>query len=130
MLAEEVGYPYNQVPTEAFISYGGGFGQASLCGTIGAGAAFIGTVCDKETSGKLLAELSKWYKEADFPYYQPEELELQQTVADSTLCEDSVTHWMNATGYEYGSAERKSRCAGVAADVAKKVIELLNAELA
>lgn len=130
MLADEVGYPYNQIPTEAFLGYAGGFGQASLCGTVAVGASFIYSVCDKETASKLSGELYKWYKEANFPYYQPEGLELKQTVAESTLCGDSVSNWMKETGAEYGSDERKTRCAGVAADTAKKVIELLNAELA
>jgi len=129
MLAEEVGYPYNQIPTESFLGYAGGFGHASLCGTVGVGANFIYSVCDKETAAKLTGELYKWYKEASFPYYQPEGQDLKQTVAKSTLCGDSVAIWMEETGFEFGSAERKTRCAGVAADTAKKVIELLNAEL-
>lgn len=129
MLAEEVGYPYNQVPTESFLGYGGGFGHASLCGTVATGTNFIYSVCDKETASKLSKELYKWYKEASFPYYQPEGQDLKQTVANSTLCGDSVAIWMEETGFEFGSDERKTRCAGVTADTAKKVIELLNAEL-
>lgn len=124
-----MGYPFNQIPTEAFISAAGGYGQATLCGTVGVAATFIASVCDKETSSKVLAEFSKWYKNAEFPYYQPENLNLPQTVSDSVLCQDSVGNFMEVSGYEYGSAERKSRCAGVAADVTKKVLELLNAEL-
>lgn len=130
MLAEEVGYPYNQIPTETFLGFAGGFGEASLCGTVGVGNAFIHAVCDKETAARLSGELAKWYKGAEFPYYQAEGSDIKQTVANSTLCGESVTNWMNETGAEYGSDERKSRCAGVAADTAKKVIELLNAELA
>jgi hypothetical protein len=37
---------------------------------------------------------------------------------------------MKTSGFEYGSPERKSRCAGVAAEVTKKVVELLNAHFA
>ncbi len=129
-MSDEVGYPFNQIPPEAFISYAGGFGQATLCGTIAAGAACIGTVCDAKTTNKLVAELSKWYKKETFPNYQPEGLDLTQTVADSVLCQESVGKFMEETGFEYGSHERKSRCAAVAAEVTKKVFELLNAELA
>jgi len=129
MLAEEVGYPYNQIPTETFLGYLGGFEQASLCGTVAVGSAFIYSVCEKETASKLAKELYSWYKEASFPYYQAEGIDLKQTVAKSTLCGDSVAVWMEETGFEFGSDERKTRCAGVAADTAKKVIELLNAEL-
>jgi hypothetical protein len=87
-------------------------------------------VCDAETTKKLLAELSKWYKQEAFPQYQPEGLGLPQTVSESVLCEESVGKFMEKSGFEYGSPERKSRCAGVAAEVTKKVFELLNAELA
>ncbi len=62
--------------------------------------------------------------------YQPENLGLKQTVANSTLCEDSVGKFMEETGIKYGDPERKSRCAGVTADVVRKMVELLNQELA
>ncbi len=128
-LAEQVGYPFNQMPIEAFTNYAGGFGQASLCGSIGTAAACIGAVCDVDTSKKLLAELSKWYKKENFPNYQPEGLNLPHTVAESVLCQDSVGKWMEESGFEYGALERKSRCASVAGETTKKMIELLNAEL-
>lgn len=130
VLAEEVGYPFNQIPVSAFVNYGAGFQQASLCGAIGAAAVCIGTVCDADTSKKLLGELENWYKEAAFPAYQPENLNLPTTVADSILCSDSVGKFMEKSGFEYGSAERKARCAGVTADVTKKMVELLNSTLA
>ncbi|KPU45325.1 split-soret cytochrome c precursor [Oxobacter pfennigii] len=128
-MAEEVGYPFNQIPTEAFISAAGGYGAGTLCGTLGVGAACIGTVCDKETSNKLLSELLKWYKKEEFPSYQPENLNLPKTVADSYLCEDSVGNFMAASGYAYNDPERKSRCAGVAAEVTKKIFEMLNEQM-
>lgn len=114
----------------AFVSAGGGYGQASLCGCIGVAAACIGTVCDADTSKKLLGELSKWYKDAEFPIYQPEGLGLPTSVAESTLCEDSVGKYMEVSGVAYGDPERKSRCAGVTGDVTKKMVELLNEALA
>ncbi|MDF2890780.1 MAG: hypothetical protein K0R80_1147 [Clostridia bacterium] len=129
-LAEQVGYPFNQIPVEAFTSAAGGYGQATLCGSIGVAATCIGSVCDVETSKKLIAELSKWYKQESFPTYQPEGLNLPQTVADSVLCEKSVGKFMEVSGFEYGSAERKSRCAAVAGEVTKKMVELLNGTLA
>lgn len=130
VLAEEVGYPFNQIPVQAFVNYSAGFQQASLCGSLGAAAACIGTVCDGDTAKKVLMELENWYKTAEFPIYQPENLNLATTVADSLLCSDSVGRWMELTKYEYGSPERKARCAGVAADCAKKMVEILNETLA
>lgn len=46
------------------------------------------------------------------------------------MCDVSVGEFMEATGFEYGSTERKTRCAGTAADVTGKIVEMLNAELA
>jgi hypothetical protein len=37
---------------------------------------------------------------------------------------------MEVSKFEYASPERKSRCAGVSAEVAKKVAELLNEQFA
>lgn len=69
------------------------------------------------------------YKEAELPIYQPK-MKLATTVADSIMCADSVGNFMKETGYEMGSDERKTRCAGVAADITKKMVELLNAQFA
>ena len=129
-LADQIGYPYNQVPTEAYTSAASGYGQASLCGCLGVSAACIGMVCDVDTSKKIFAELSSWYKAAEFPMYQPENLGLKTTIAESTLCEVSVGKFMEAQGCKYGDPERKSRCAGVTADVTRKMFELLNEQLA
>jgi len=128
-LATQVGYPYNQIPTEAFIPAASGYGQASLCGCIGVAAACAGAVCEGDQAKKIVYELSEWYKETPFPMYQPEELGLPSTVAESTLCEQSVNKFMEAQGCEYGDPERKSRCAGVTADVTRKLIEILNEQL-
>ena len=104
--------------------------SATLCGSLGTAAACIGSVCDADTQKKILADLFNWYKSHDFPQYQPEDLDLPTTVADSLLCVDSVGKFMEVSGYAMGDPERKSRCAGVAAEVSKKMVELLNEELA
>lgn len=125
-LAEKVGYPFDQIPPEAFTHAAGGYGQATLCGAIGVAATCIGMVTDVDTSKKLVGELYNWYKGFEFPQYQPENLNLTHTVAGSTLCSDSVGIFMEAHGVAYGDHERKARCAGVTADVLQKTIELLN----
>ena len=128
-MAEEVGYPYNQVPIHAFNNARGGYGQGTLCGALGVAFAFVGAICDQDTASEIVSDLSKWYKIAEFPIYQPD-TELPTTVAHSVLCSESVLKFMEESGYEHGSAERKTRCAGLTGDVAKKTIELLNAKLA
>lgn len=129
VLAEEVGYPYNQFPVAAFVSAGSGYQQGALCGALGVAAVCIGTVCEPDDSKKILTQLENWYRTAEFPMYQPDD-KLDTTVAGTILCADSVGNWMKKTGYGYGDPERKSRCAGVTGDVTKKMIELLNAHFA
>lgn len=129
-LADEVGYPFNQIPTGMFINASSGYQQSSLCGSVGVAAACIGAVCDADTAKKLIVELENWYKVAELPMYQPENLGLKTTVAESIICEVSVSKYMEAEGVAYGDPERKSRCAGVAADCTRKMVELLNETLA
>ena len=129
-LADQIGYPYNQVPTEAFTNGASGYGHATYCGCLGVAATCIGMVCDVDTSKKILAELNNWYKVTELPIYQPENLGLKTTVAESTLCEVSVSKFMEAQGCAHGDPERKSRCAGLTADTTRKMFELLNAQLA
>jgi len=104
--------------------------MATLCGSLGVAASCIGMVTDVDTQKKIVAELFNWYKGFNFPEYQPENLGLEHTVAESVLCEVSVGKFMEAQGVAYGDPERKSRCAGVTADTARKMVELLNEALA
>ncbi len=127
-MADEVGYPFDHIPTQAFINAAGGFQTASICGTLAVAAAFIGTVADVDTQKQVVKDLMAWYKEAELPIYQPE-AELVQTVSNSEICYDSVSNYMTEAGVGMGDTARKQRCAGVAADVTRKTLELLNAAL-
>jgi hypothetical protein len=124
-----VGYPFNQIPPEAFINGAAGYGRATLCGSLGVAAACIGMVTDADTQRELVGELFDWYKEFPFPEYQPEGLNLPTTVAESVLCADSVGIFMEVHGVDMAHPERKSRCAGVAAGIAGKITEMLNERL-
>ena len=128
-LADKVGYPYTQIPPEAFTHASGGYQQGTLCGAIGVAATCIGMVTDVDTSKELITELFNWYKDFEFPQYQPENLDLAHTVAGSTLCSDSVGNFMVTEGVAYGDHRRKARCAGVTGDVLAKTVELLNEAL-
>ncbi|HZJ76755.1 MAG TPA: C-GCAxxG-C-C family protein [Oscillospiraceae bacterium] len=129
-LADTVGYPFNQIPPEAFIHGAAGYGQATLCGSLGVAAACIGMVTDADTQREMVGELFNWYKEFPFPEYQPEGLNLPTTVAESLLCADSVGKFMEVHGVDMAHPERKSRCAGVAAGIAGKITEMLNEHFA
>ncbi len=126
-LAENYGYPYNQLNAKMFANGGGGYGAQTLCGSLGGACAVLGLFCEAKRSGALRNEVYAWYKAHEFPQYQPE-ITSVHTVSNSIQCSDSVGNWMKASGCEFGSPERIARCAGVSAEVAVKVVELLNIE--
>ena len=127
-LAEVVGAPFDGVPIQMFTNGGAGYGQSSLCGCIGGAAGAIGLVCDKATSSALLKELCTWYKETNLPTYDRGEKALAMVVPGSVNCIDSLSKFFAASGVSSMSDPgRIVRCSCLAADVAKKAVELLNA---
>ena len=124
-MAEQFGYPYNQINARMFANGGGGYGAQTLCGSLGGACAVLGLFCESKDAGALRNEVYAWYKAHEFPQYQPE-IKSVYTVANSIQCSDSVGNWMKASGFEFGSDERKARCAALSAEVAVKVVELLN----
>lgn len=125
IMAEQYGYPYNQINPRMFADAAGGFGVQSLCGSLGGACAVIGLFCESKEAGEIRNELYAWYKEHAFPEYQPE-MESITTVSNSVECRDSVGTYMAATGYTMADDGRKARCAAVTGEVARKTIELLN----
>ncbi|MDO5298348.1 MAG: C-GCAxxG-C-C family (seleno)protein [Clostridia bacterium] len=126
LLAEQYGYPYNQVPTEMYANGHSGYLVGSLCGSLGGAAGVLGLLLPTDEVDDVLKELLTWYSNAEMPYYQPD-MELITTVANSVNCNDSLGKWMTTAGVaEKSDPKRKARCAGVSADVAKKVCELLD----
>ena len=124
-LAEVYGYPYNQINPRMFANGGGGYGAQTLCGSLGGACAVLGLFCEAKDAGALRNEVYAWYKAHEFPQYQPEYTSVY-SVSDSILCADSVNNWMKLSGFEFGSDERKARCAALSAETAVKVVELLN----
>lgn len=125
-LGDNAGYPWNQIPIDAFANGAGGYGAASLCGSLAGAATAIGLAIPPEDASKVTAELFKWYTSTELPIYQPE-VENKTVISASVNCKDSVGQFMEASGYAMGDPERKARCAGVAADCAGKTVELINA---
>lgn len=126
-LADDVGYPFNQIPIDMYANGATGYGAGSLCGSLAGAVNAIGLVCAPDDAKKLTADLFAWYRKAEMPMYQPK-LESVKTVAKSVNCEDSVITYMNEVGItDMKDERRKERCAGVTGDVAKKTVELLNA---
>ena len=126
IMSEVTGYPYNElIPGKAFGLMAGGYGAGTLCGSLAGALTFIGLVCEPKDASAVRDELFAWYREHEFPAYQPE-FESITTVAHSVNCAESVGTYMAATGYKMADPERKARCAAVTAEVAVKAISLLN----
>lgn len=126
LMAETYGYPYNQVPVQMYFNGHAGYSASSLCGSLGGAAGILGLFLATDAVDEQLKNLENWYASAQLPFYQPE-LELPCTVANSVNCADSVGKWMTTAGVDsMNDDRRKARCAGVSADVAGKVVEMLN----
>lgn len=127
-MAEEIGSPYNQIPSAMFLGFSGGVGHwGTICGSLLAPVALISTVVeDKKQRGEMIDELMAWYTEFPFPEYQPAGLDLPQVKVGSTLCHISVTKWCNEAGCSATSSNKKERCGGLTADTVKKTVEIMN----
>ena len=127
-LAEQYGYPYNQINGNMFAIGAGGFGRQNLCGSLGGAFFAIGLLVPRADVGALRNELYSYYESTAFPIYVPAGDPEHQwhTVAGSELCRDSVNNWMAESGYKFGDPERVYRCKCLSADVAGKVVEMLN----
>jgi len=125
-LADDVGYPFNQIPIDMYANGATGYGAGSLCGSLAGAVNMIGLVCEPDDAKKITQELFAWYRKAELPIYQPK-MKSVTTVANSVNCMESVSHYMEATGAKMGDDSRKERCAGVTGYTAKKTAELLNA---
>jgi len=136
-LAKRVGEPFISFPFE-MMRYGDGGvgGWGSLCGVVNGAAALIGLFqneISKTRRENLAAELCFWYERTALPQFQPAKAEwadeAEPSIADSILCHVSVSRWCKATGCEASGMEKKERCRRLSADGAKKIVEILNANL-
>jgi hypothetical protein len=135
-LQEKIGEPYTSFPSDAFVFLEGGqVGWGTICGsTAGANIVanvIIGPRIDGAHAGHQIAtDIMQWYSEAALPTFTPANpkisTELPTTISESPLCHISVGKWMKAANKPLSSAERKDRCARVAASTAFRLVELLN----
>lgn len=138
LLREEVGGPWNDVPSSAALwSKGGGVGWSAVCGAVVGSNMAISLVHGRENEDavdKLVDEFQRWYTREPFPTWTPSSGsdgitdELPQAESGSILCHASVTNWCKESGYASGSAERSERCSRVTGESAARAVELLNAE--
>jgi len=129
-LGEKVGEPYTSFPT-AFTKYGAGgvMGWGSLCGSLN-GAAMVIYLVSNDPEPAINDVLS-YYGQTELPDYRPTKAkyEVPTSRAESTLCHVSVSRWCDASGKKSFTPERADRCAQLAASVAKRTVEVLNAQM-
>jgi hypothetical protein len=66
-MAEQNGYPYNQINARMFATGAGGYGAQTLCGSLGGALAVIGLFCEQKDAAAIRDQLYAWYKDAAFP---------------------------------------------------------------
>jgi len=131
-LIEMKGFPYTQYPPIIYNFAGGGCaGWGTACGTLIAAGAMINLFTQPKECSKIFNELIGWYCDMPFPSKGLDKFAKfpgqVQTVSNSPLCHVSVAKWCTESGKMLTTPERLDRCAKIAAEVAAKTIELLNA---
>jgi Putative redox-active protein (C_GCAxxG_C_C) len=136
-LKEKVGEPYASFPSDAFVFLEGGMvGWGTVCGSPAGANITANLILGPRIAGSPVAhqisdDLMEWYGDVDMPVFKPAKPRIAidkiiTTSSDSPLCHVSVGKWMEASGHPLKSAERKDRCARVAASTAYRLVELLN----
>lgn len=140
-LQEEIGYPYDQVPTYMLhFGRGGVAGSGDVCGAMLGSLTAINLIAGEDYR-PLASELIEYYEQTAFPtdtaneyaeqnaYYTEDYLSdpLPQSTAGDIACSESKGAWVEASGYDMGSPEREERCSRLTGDVAAKTAEILNA---
>jgi hypothetical protein len=132
-LKDKVGKGYLSIPSELYVyGKGGVVGWGTICGAINGACGIITLTC--KDYAKVIDTLIDWYTKAELPDFTPKgKLPFPKSVSNSPLCHVSVLKWCKvATNHfkrniAYNSRERAERCARLAASVARKTVELLNA---
>ncbi len=135
---EKVGGPYLSFPVDAFVFMEGGIsGWGTICGSLNGANVVTNVILGPRIAGSEVgmlmgSELMQWYSEGKLPIYVPktpkvDPAAIPHTISDSPLCHISVGRWMAEADKPLASAERKDRCARVAASTAYRLVELLNA---
>lgn len=136
-LREKVGEPYISFPSDAFVFLEGGqMGWGTICGSPAGANIVANLIIGPRISGaneghQIAADVMQWYSDTALPSFVPAKPKIPvssipTTISESPLCHISVGKWMSEADKPLKSAERKDRCARVAASTAYKLVELLN----
>lgn len=132
-LARSVGGPYQTFPVESMKwAHGGVAGWGTVCGTLIGASTAVGFITgDTDTTEAMSNDLMFYYADTVLPVFKPVKgtwSEIKNTTKAATpMCHVSVGRWMQEEGVAFLSNERAERCARVAATIAGKTVEMLNA---
>ncbi len=132
-LAKSVGGPYRTFPVASMKwAHGGLAGWGTVCGTMVGASTAIGFITgDVDTAEAMSNDLMFYYANTVLPVFKPASGKWAQikstTKADTPMCHISVGRWMAEEGVAFLSSERAERCARVAATIAARTAEMLNA---
>lgn len=136
-LREKIGEPYISFPSDAFVFLEGGqMGWGTICGSPAGANIVSNIIIGPRISGnneghQIAADVMQWYSDTALPTFVPAKPKIPvssipTTISESPLCHISCGKWMSEADKSLKSAERKDRCARVAASTAYKLVELLN----
>jgi hypothetical protein len=118
--------------------HGGAGGYGSLCGALNGAAAAVGLFEPAQrVRDVLIADLFKWYERSALPVFAPAPVPgstaptavAATSVAGSVLCHASIARWSKVTRADPYSTQRGERCRRLSADVARRTVALLNANV-
>lgn len=131
-LGDKFGKPYCEFPF-GMMTYGrsGINGWGSVCGALNGAAAVIGLFAKTEKEQVAMVDaLFSWYEKAQLPVYKPEapvmDIKMPSSVSGSILCHTSCLNWHKASKIKVYTKQRKERCKRLTADVAAKLVDILN----
>jgi hypothetical protein len=146
-LQDTLGSPYTNLDLTSFVFLWGGLnGWGTVCGTVAGAALTTNLICGTDASGNdvgmaMSEELMGYYASAVIPSYEPASSmyggtdpnylpggAIPTSIPDTPLCHVSISKWMAVAGVtEFWTEERTERCARLAAQMAQRTTELLNA---
>lgn len=147
-LQDTLGSPYTNLDLTSFVFLWGGInGWGTVCGTVaGAGLttniiAGVNSSTGNDDGMAMSEEMMGYYAAGTWPVFVPDVNDYTGTdpaympggviptaCPDTPLCHVSVGKWMSAAGVtDFWTEERAERCGRLAADMAYRTTELLNA---
>lgn len=134
-LAEKYGAPYASFPFHMLEAHDPGLvGNAAICGELQGAVSAMGLFWAAPQRNAMSEELFRWYETTALPQYTPPTPEvtaaIPPTIARSVLHHISAGKWAHVAGKSPTSQEYRERNARMAADIAFKTAELMNAHIA